>query len=391
MNLLRKSAAIVLAAFLLFLTACSSGDGKTQGETTVDPRLFNSNASLINATEDTVYFLTGVEGLNNHRLSYMDRATGYAGVLCGKPECTHAGSDCNAWVDSAIVLTVAEGRVYWAEMGYGRMSVSSVALDGTDRRTEWISPEDYVQVIGNRWLKVYGNVIYLSFDSSVVVDGEYTHPIRIVAIPRDGGEAYEVLPPTDEFDSIVFLIFPAEEGLFYCGMEMAELGEDEWGTIHHIRLYDLESGETQALYDGFIPDMGLIASVWPMQDGLLIGGTAPRVYKLRYDTAELKTFFEVDGIDPHQIYLGDGLAVVAGVNRTGNATIELRVVNFDGEELSYAKYPPFSDFMTFEGYDSEYFYFHGSKGGGYDLFSVIPRDGGDVIELWDGENYRKGT
>ena len=141
----RKSTALVLAALLLFLTACSGGDGKTQGEVTVDPRLFNSNASLISATEDTVYFMANVEGRSNYRLSYMDRVNGYAGVLCGKPECTHAGPDSNAWVDWTFALTAAEGRVYWVEMGYGRINVSSIAPDGTDRRTEWTSPEDYVQ------------------------------------------------------------------------------------------------------------------------------------------------------------------------------------------------------------------------------------------------------
>lgn len=392
-NLLRKSAAIVLAALLLFLTACSGGDDKTQGEVTVDPRLFNSNASLINATEDTVYFMTGRDYGSSYRISYMDKATGYAGVLCGKPECPHANSDCNAWVDGALVMTVSKDRIFWADMDYsGRLLVYSIALDGTDRRTEWASPEDYVRSMGSRWLKVYGDVIYFAIETSVVVDGEYTNPISIIAILRGSGEVYDVLPFTDEFDSIGTVIFPTEEGLFYCGKETVVLGEDEWGYIQHIRFFDLAIRETQALYDGFIQDMSRITSIWPVEDGLLIGGSAATVYKLRYDTREIEPFLEIEGIDVPSVYLGDGLAVAVKLNRVSDPTIELLVENFDGEQLSYATYPPFVNFMSFEGYDSDYFYF-GDGLAGNGVFSIIPRDSGDVITLWDGQQqqYRKGT
>lgn len=391
MNLLRKSAAIVLAALLLFLTACSDGGGGTEGVAAVEQRIFNSNNAALNVTGDTVYFMTGRGHGVNYRLSYMDRATGYAGELCGKPECTHDNADCNAWVDGTLAMTVSEDRIYWANIDRSCLLVCSVALDGTDRRTEWASPEGYIDTIGDCQLQVCGDAIYLEYYTIEVVDGTPKNLIQILAIPRNSGKAYEVLPYTDEFDYSNFVMFPAEEGLFYCIRELAELGEDEWWTLQHIRLFDPATGKTQTLYDGLILDMYSIKSIWPTQDGLLIGGYSTRAYKLRYDTGELETFLEIGSIDRPYIYLEDSFAVVLGLNRSSDTNVELQVVSFEGEELSYAKYPPFAaGFVTFEGFDSEYFYFRTGHSGLGNLY-IIPRDGGDVITLWDGskEAYRK--
>ena len=384
MSLIKKSAAMVLAALLLILSACSGGERELGGEVTVDPRVFNTNESLIIATGDTVYFVPKVGGY--YILSYMDRASGYAGALCGKPECTHDDADCNAWADGALAMTIWEDRIYWLALDSGRLTVLSVAPDGTDRRTEWQAPkDDIIEAMSSRWLKVDGDHIYIAYVGSKVVDGEYTHPIRIIVIPRDGGEVYDELLPEDDFSAYNFLIFPTEEGLFYCGCE--NVGTPEF--IQHVRLYDPETGETQSLYDGIIPDFLFVNSIWPAQDGLLLGGNTATVYKLRYDTGEIEPFLEIDGIENPDVFLGEDFAVAVGVNRKVNENTEFRVVSFDGEEISSAKYPPIEAYVEFEGYDSEYFYLSGGYTGS---FYIIPRDGGDIITAWNGvkETYRKG-
>ena len=88
-------------------------------------------------------------------IRYYDKSTGLSDPLCGRPECTHTGSDCNACVfNQSKGLSYYEGKLYW--MGYesdpGReralFSVMRMNLDGSGR--ESVHSEEIKQLLSGK-------------------------------------------------------------------------------------------------------------------------------------------------------------------------------------------------------------------------------------------------
>ena len=145
-------------------------------------------------TEDTVYSCIGASG--GTLIMYMDKATGISGPLCGKPECLHNSSSCNAyiarWTDG---LSVYDGKLYWVD---SRSTIMRMNLDGTDRETvDQLAGGSFAHVKQDPTVFFHRGYVYMiGTDHNVVVNGEAKNMASIRAQSLDGKESFSILERT---------------------------------------------------------------------------------------------------------------------------------------------------------------------------------------------------
>lgn len=141
-------------------------------------------------TDTTLYF-SPIAFLRS-RLMYVDKATGICGPLCGKPECSHTGRDCNAHIDAmASGLTISGKRIYWMDLNMDRAghfwSIQSCALDGSQRRTEALLADELTDSFYGRFM-LDGSLAYCYGYQRFVSDGEPRVRARVYAIDLSSGQ-----------------------------------------------------------------------------------------------------------------------------------------------------------------------------------------------------------
>ena len=65
--------------------------------------------SVICESPEAYYF----QPTTSHFIWYCDKETGASGKLCGRPECTHEGKDCNAYSIAISGLNYYDQALYW--------------------------------------------------------------------------------------------------------------------------------------------------------------------------------------------------------------------------------------------------------------------------------------
>ena len=101
--------------------------------------------ALFCENEETVYFLSNMDLSSDSWLVYIDKKTQAAGYLCGKPECLHTDSECNAWAGSnngTAAISLQKGQLIIATSPLEPASFTEVNdlciytmnPDGTERK-----------------------------------------------------------------------------------------------------------------------------------------------------------------------------------------------------------------------------------------------------------------
>ena len=136
---------------LLCLASCRSSESPSgSSEKTIDPGTISA-ADSSSATEagmefyldDTVankwYYKSrilstsqGFYDLRDDRICFVGNESGRI-ILCGKPDCRHNDSSCDAYLKNAGDFTLWDGRIYY--MDVDRWEIGSMLPDGTDRKT----------------------------------------------------------------------------------------------------------------------------------------------------------------------------------------------------------------------------------------------------------------
>ena len=146
-------------------------------------------------TDTTLYF-SPIAFLRS-RLMYVDKATGICGPLCGKPECSHTGRDCNAHVDAiASGLTISGERLYWMDLNMDRAghfwSIQSCALDGSQRKTEALLADELTDSFYGRFM-LDGSLAYCYGYQRFVSGGEAGVRARVYAIDLRSGKTASLM------------------------------------------------------------------------------------------------------------------------------------------------------------------------------------------------------
>ena len=201
---MKKRTLIFICIFMLLLTGCQSQDMMPDDDPTspvhssnVDENTpssdapNNSPANPSNNSEgiDTTGFQKEMNVHHPFRLSavcktevgyylhydgllyFLDGTTGTVTAVCAKPECSHTGNDCNAWINSGM-LSYYQGKLYYVNSDAKSDSMKtlySVKLDGTEHTQIQRLQMEYVgwrTVLADPIL-VNGNLYFLEGDTQI--------------------------------------------------------------------------------------------------------------------------------------------------------------------------------------------------------------------------------
>lgn len=338
-----------------------------------------TRAAALCQTDDTVYTCTG------SFIMYMDKATGISGPLCGKPECLHNGSTCNAYVSRyADGLCIYEGKLQWIDNG----TVTRVNLDGTGRETMGMVHSSAYGNLSNPTIAFHRGYVYYAGVGSTVSNGVAQRYVTVIAEPMDGGEQFVIMEKT-------------VGGAAQCRISL--VGNDLYVMVYSSSKDTDDSDERKAYttfyrWDSKTRKSELIAE---------IRGTEIGMY------SEGKDFWPVpgDGIyfQGHNSFdTEDGLSIRDIVCKYSFETEEIREVvsfinriypcytkdfiitwdtlvyayDYDGNLLFSIPGGEYS-ITTFAGADDGFIYYHchPNLGEGEEYFIAIPLDGGEIIVI----------
>ena len=384
---------LLTLALLLALPGC----GKTEGEdASLDSdRGFIHYANFMTqicATEDAVYFTSG------DLVHYYDKASGVSGVLCGKPECEHStapGSGCNAYINSISQnLCVYNNRLYWVNGAASRKSIYSMALDGTDHRTEReVGSEVYSSHHGLTSAIFHRGHAYIYVENYSVRDGEEIITIDLAAVPLDpDGEIHmifseEISAYASTHGSSVILQAYGDELYILTNFTVGGPGDEGYSGIFdfQIRRYNAAARELTTLYHDSQSPLTYTNELWAMDDGIVLFGDEYQtgedggvelecgIYRFDFESGELTAQFSL----PRAAAIAEDLVVISqyvsarsnpsnpwglelapqDIERSGE--FHVTMWNFAGEVLLEDTYPlaGFHRFPSFCGSDGTYAYF----------------------------------
>ena len=111
-------------------------------------------------TQDGSYFMYDGFG-GGSWLLYIDHGSDTVIKLCGRPDCNHTGSDCNAYFDSAKSVCYYNGFLYTFNISSG--DVIRLNLDGTERITTYnISSFERAHKYSGRFnQKIFNGILFV--------------------------------------------------------------------------------------------------------------------------------------------------------------------------------------------------------------------------------------
>ncbi|MDD2957713.1 MAG: hypothetical protein PHR92_04205 [Lachnospiraceae bacterium] len=178
----------LLLCILLTLTACGGGKKQNEPKESTPPISDQTDTAvqIIDAAETDFqknFHLAQEDAFNrgcmseagyyfvgNGYVSYVEKDTLRAVILCGKPECLHQDQTCNAYLGNVQHITFYEGRLYYAAaqeqggFGSGDWSLYAMNADGTQKQKvqSLRSPNDGFISLPTQFLIHNGLVLFKS-------------------------------------------------------------------------------------------------------------------------------------------------------------------------------------------------------------------------------------
>ncbi len=420
-NLRRKKTPLwltAIAAFLcLVLSACLLTDQEVQQETETgtganDGFVHNYMSYGVCGTEDTVYFLPSYY---SDQICYVDKATGTSGPLCGKPECKHGTTTCNAYVNQECGISIYNGRIYWLGRGNEfKAKLYSCALDGTDHRTD---RELTAEVLPKSWNKIYSFVDSDTMFLVMVADGvngfEPDGCLYILAIPLDPEQEVTVIlneyaMPKQYADSYIATAV-YDGGLYLLTDRPADPKSPDYdpGTgkyVVQIRRWDMETHELETLYEDLDSDYFYHTTLAVDETGIYFNQTHvgqysdSGIYRLALGASEPELLFSMGPYVFGNIGISGGIAAgshIFGPNEGEQEGLYVIIRDLEGNVLIDNTYDmtdwgipePEDGFqysvITYAGTDGEKAYFLGafeSSGGASAIVEVDLKTGACKVD-----------
>lgn len=79
------------------------------GENADSNYLVNDNFQFMTESDSAIYKISS----DRNYILYYDKASDFSGPLCGKPDCRHAGTDCDAYIGTGIAIQYYSGSLYF--------------------------------------------------------------------------------------------------------------------------------------------------------------------------------------------------------------------------------------------------------------------------------------
>lgn len=307
-----KKLTALLLGFTMLLTLAACGGGEKDGATdAVYNREFLHGANVgpkACATGEAVYYVP----YGGKLIYYIDKSTGTGGPLCGKAECEHNDSNCNAYVNRLFGMSIYEGRLCWIDSASNSdLKIYSAALDGTDRREICgIDKDFFPSTTTNAYMTVYQGYAYLSCKNQSLSDGEFLANFYVCAFPLEPEEEPFVLLNGDTLLSggtySNIAIQPYKDALYIVTTEPFGNSIDEFENDHRLDLtimrWDIIARELETLYIGEGMPYDLSMEMWVEDDGIMFytdvynedGSYKDRgLYQYRFDNGEIRLLFHL--------------------------------------------------------------------------------------------------
>ncbi|MBQ2330662.1 MAG: hypothetical protein II387_07905 [Oscillospiraceae bacterium] len=201
--------AALLAAMALMLCGC--GAGAEEKETPVIPdqpeisEPVESVAAEYSVDYDNRWFYRGgfietehayVEVTTNHEyLKYYAKDSGDSGILCGKPECDHKGTDCNGYLGTYDnSLSWYGGKLYWVytDINEGRGKVLCRANEDGSGREVVRELSGELEIFATSFFLHRGRIISVQ-EYPQVNKAVPSTKLEICSAPIEGSESFKLI------------------------------------------------------------------------------------------------------------------------------------------------------------------------------------------------------
>lgn len=292
----------------------------------LDIGMFSADGNMCE-TENGYYFI------NRNIIEYSDKESGISVPLCSRPECSHNGEDCNGYAAECIGLSYYKGRLYWVGLdSYSDRDwkINSMALDGTNRRTEkTILGFDY-GYDGHATLygapaAFDGDYVYMMPERNTVENGVPNYYYYITRTSIRTGEVTELmslhLSDTGEYSPNTYWTINGNNLYFY----YATSAKNPESGLYRVNLTDLgveklfertgsQSGENKLSIGSL---MDALDGRLLMAHSLSFAHGAPSVYAFNEDKEEFEpiySFNELSESDTNGVAFGSEGIVAIGYN-----------------------------------------------------------------------------
>ncbi len=176
---------------------------------------------------------------------YYDKAAQVSGILCGRPECIHQDSSCNAYTMGTGGICLYEDRLWFIESDAktGEMGLYALNLDGTER--EKIQTIEYTGG-ANTIIRLHRGYLYIGNIISAVSEGTpvYTFSVTRQKLAQEAGQPQVLYEKKSAATPNYRYILVGNSLFLYCQID------HEDGRRLELYQYNLQTGEGKVLYQG---------------------------------------------------------------------------------------------------------------------------------------------
>lgn len=322
---MKKIIMLIIAAFIL--CSCQS---ESVGVTYDCDNNFQQNIALkVCADDDTLFFEPDI----STNLWYYDKSSGISGILCGKPECPHTGTDCNSYFNVSD-LSLYGGRLYGVSVtSFPDCCIISANPDGSGRRTELdLSNSEFKDMLGDSVSNLRGmfhrGYFYACGTHNTVKDGIIGERVQVFAYPLDGsggGTIYESSENTSvkiiPYGDFLYIVAYSKNGVEICS-------------------YSPEDGIAETLYSSELQISS--PKLWVDGSGIYLGDGSEKamVYKLDFSSKTLSEYMDFNSGSDEEYYLyGFSDDFVIGGNMDGIKCL-LCLKSYSGETVLETSFTP---------------------------------------------------
>ena len=355
---------LVLVVITLFSGACKKPSYKSENYDE-DPN-FQHMLSQSARSAETVYFFGNMGSGLNDRIWYFDRKQMKARPLCGKAECTHEDSSCNA--DIAGSLGIGEALAFYGDMLFLAVDtineghvLYTMNPDGTERKIlrKLSDVENPYYPDGNRRLIFHRGRVIVYGQKHEIVEGMPVFYHVVLSYELDSEKDAEII----YFEKVKdrqyhnLQVTAREDNLYInvCASSRINNAMEAEVTLYE---YCLKDGRIGKLFDGRADCA--VYEFWTNGVQFLYSSAEDgRVMEILPQENQIRERMNMDSFPGEfmAMYLTEN--AVVGFSFPNPDTIHIRIVDYDGKPL----YDCTRDRMEYEyggrifcGMDEEYFY-----------------------------------
>ena len=282
-----KKRFIFIIFILMILCSCGLPESKIEtsdvspslSEEKQNARSFNRIGALMtkDASSQTLYFLNKSGGAGQY-LAYADMNAEVTGILCGKAECLHDSSSCNAFLGSHHLnsnICFYQDHIYWIMLSGEDLSYRLYRMDmnGENHREVFRlsnGSDDKNCPSGNIYLQIADDKVVLAGAVERVTDGEYLYRQLVNTYDLSNGNRATVFDSGFNPYNAAISIQCRDHFVYYAYGAQIQIDSDENRNVYKsiVGRISLSNGNSEVLYDEESPEAWIFWEFTPVESGV---------------------------------------------------------------------------------------------------------------------------